>query len=420
MKRRACGRALVAVAGFLICGVANAGSPAGQPSPADSVSPFGQLSDMVVLGDFTSKRASSWNPTGQNRDFWLIPAGGTRVLLEEKGAGAIDHFYWTYIEKDEKKRERLFRGLVLRAFWDGAATPAIEVPLGDFFGVSNGHLRAIKSLAFVTNPGLEATPETWGFNCYLPMPFSTGGRIEIENQSSEQLRIWFHIDYRLFNDPSAIPQQAGRLHSAWHRENTTLGVPFPKGPDSLNLINRWKIENLSGKENYVVLDTGGDGQFVGYFLTVVNLKGDPWTWWGEGDDMIFIDGEGFPPSIHGTGSEEIFGGGACPAVEYSGPYTGFHCVENWGGENFLGTNGMYRFYVNDPIRFRKSIRVTLEHGHGNNKVNDYSSVAFWYQKGVNQKRSPLPPFAERLFRTDYLGAPPWLEDKESTPKKTGP
>ena len=109
---------------------------------------------MVVLEDFTSKRASSWNPTGQNRDFWLVPAGATRVLLEEKGAGTIDHFYWTYIEKDEKKRERLFRGLVLRAFWDGAATPAIEVPLGDFFGVSNGHIRAFKSLAFVTNPGI--------------------------------------------------------------------------------------------------------------------------------------------------------------------------------------------------------------------------------------------------------------------------
>ena len=85
-------------------------------------------------------------------------------------------------------------------------------------------------------------------------------------------------------------------------------------------------------------------------------------WWGEGDDMVFIDGENFPPSIHGTGIEEIFGGGAGPVTEYSGPYTGFHCIENRACHDYWGTNGMYRFYITDPIRFRKSIRVTLEHG----------------------------------------------------------
>ncbi|MFB3902361.1 MAG: glycoside hydrolase family 172 protein [Acidobacteriota bacterium] len=386
-----------------------AGSTAGlRPGMAESLGP---LAEMVLLGDYTSKRASSWNRFGQNKDHVNIAPGGTHVLLEEKGAGIIKHVYWTYIDKDEKRRENLFRGLVFRAFWDGSAKPAIEVPLGDLFGVSNGLLRPIESLAFVTNPGSKAEPDSWGFNCYLPMPFAEGARIEVENQGPAQMRIWYHIDYQLFDSPTAIPPQAGRLHALWRRENLTTGVPFPKGPDKNNMTHRWKIENLTGKENYSILDVEGDGQFVGYFLTVVNLKGDPWTWWGEGDDMVFIDGESFPPSIHGTGSEEIFGGGACPAVEFSGPYTGFHCVENWNGENWLGTNGMYRFYVSDAIRFRKSIRVTLEHGHGNNKANDYSSVAFWYQKGVNQKLPPLPPLSERLHRTEYTNIPKWMEEQ---------
>jgi hypothetical protein len=142
----------------------------------------------------------------------------------------------------------------------------------------------------------------------------------------------------------------------------------------------------------VILDTQGDGQFVGYFMTVVNLRKE---WWGEGDDMIFIDGEPFPPTYHGTGTEEIFGGGACPSKEYTGPYTGFHCIENRDQSPWFGVNGMYRFYVSDPIRFRKSIRVTIEHGHANNLANDYSTLAFWYQSEPNRKRPPLPPLDER-------------------------
>jgi hypothetical protein len=360
---------------------------------------FGNLSEMVLLGDFTSKRASSWNRQGQNQDNVTIPPGETRVLMEESSAGSIDHIYWTYIEANQGRREMLFRGLVLRAYWDGVRTPSIEVPLGDFFGVSNGLLRPINSLAFVSNPGGVNRPNTRGFNCYLPMPFARGARIEIENQASEPTRIWFHIDYRLYGNPAAVPERAGRLHSLWRRENPTTALPSPESNEEAD-----KLQNLTGKDNYVVLDVQGDGQFVGYFLTVVNLKTNR-PWWGEGDDMIFIDGEGFPPSIHGTGSEEIFGGGACPATEFTGPYTGFHCIENWTGK-WLGTNGMYRFYVNDPIRFRKSLRVTLEHGHANNRSNDYSSVAFWYQKGVNGKLPPLPAFSERRFRTDYMPAGP--------------
>jgi hypothetical protein len=137
-------------------------------------------------------------------------------------------------------------------------------------------------------------------------------------------------------------------------------------------------------------------------LGVDNVAG---SWWGEGDDMIFIDGETWPPSFHGTGTEEIFGGGACPSVEYSGPYTGFHLVENRDGEQWYGKNAMYRFFVHDPIRFQKSIRVTIEHGHANDMANDYSSVAYWYQKEPHAPFPPLPSSAERRPITEYPTPP---------------
>ncbi len=345
----------------------------------------GLLSQICLLRDFRSKRASSWDRTGGNEDWIIIPSGQTQVLLEEQNPGCIKHFYWTYIENKEDPRLNIFSGLVLRAFWDGADTPSFEVPLGDFFGISNGQVRPIRSLAFTTNPGFfQETQSSWGFNCYLPMPFTNGARIEIDNQGNLDGRIWFHIDYEVYDTSSVLPADVGRLHAQWNRENPTEAVVPPEGEK--------EIANLSGENNYTILDVEGNGQFVGYFLTVVNFGR---AWWGEGDDMIFIDGEGFPPSIHGTGTEEIFGGGACPINEYAGPYTGFHCIENRSNYRWWGTNGMYRFYLTDPLRFRKSIRVTIEHGHGNDKTNDYSSVAFWYQQGVNRNLPSLPLLAER-------------------------
>ena len=108
--------------------------------------------------------------------------------------------------------------------------------------------------------------------------------------------------------------------------------------------------------------------------------------------MIFIDGEAWPPSFHGTGSEEVFGGGACPNTEYQGPYAGYHIVAN---PDFKGKNAMYRFFVADPVRFQKSIRVTIEHGHANDLSNDYSSTAFWYQQEPHAPFPALPPAEER-------------------------
>ena len=64
---------------------------------------------------------------------------------------------------------------------------------------------------------------------------------------------------------------------------------------------------------------------VGLVLEIDNVAGG---WYGEGDDMVFIDGDTWPPRIHGTGHEEVFGSGACTLREFAGPYAGFHLVEH--------------------------------------------------------------------------------------------
>jgi hypothetical protein len=204
------------------------------------------------------------------------------------------------------------------------------------------------------------------------------------DRESYPLMFWYHIDYE---ERKLDPGEEGRFHAQWRRE--TLTEATDKKTRNVTL---WDGVNLDGRDNYHILSAKGKGKLVGLHLQVDNVAGG---WWGEGDDMVFIDGEPWPPSIHGTGTEEIFGGGACPCSEYTGPYTGIHLIEN---ENFAGKNGMYRWYVADPVSFGESLRMSIEHGHANNFENDYSSVAYWYQSEPHAPFEALPPAAQRLPR----------------------
>ena len=63
-----------------------------------------------------------------------------------------------------------------------------------------------------------------------------------------------------------------------------------------------KKANLTGQDNYVWLDAKGSGQYAGVTMSILQNQDD---WWGEGDDMFFIDGAK-KPSIAGTGAEDYF------------------------------------------------------------------------------------------------------------------
>jgi len=335
--------------------------------------------DLARITDGRSKRASSWDRSGRNTDCILVGPGETAVLADVRGPGSIRHIYFTMIHPNMLD----YRQALLRMFWDGEKQPSVEVPLGDFFCIGGCEVRRFSSYMMAVNRGWELRHANNGLNCYFPMPFAEGARIEIVNQSPRILggifgRLWYHIDYEEWHD--APEADLGRFHAQWRRENPTSRVE-----------SREKFAaNLTGAENYVILDARGRGHVAGLFLQVDNLQGG---WYGEGDDMIFIDGEPWPPSIHGTGTEEIFGGGAGPDREYASLYGGFVLVENREGKKYAGRNAMYRWYVHDPIRFQRSVKMTIEHGHANDFANDYASVAYWYQ------HEPHAPF-------------PWLPDSE--------
>jgi hypothetical protein len=136
-------------------------------------------------------------------------------------------------------------------------------------------------------------------------------------------------------------------------------------------------------------------------------------WWGEGDDMIFVDGEE-TPSLHGTGSEDYFSD-AWGMREDENPFYGCPLQE----EDFqAGSKAtVYRFHIPDPIPFTRSILVSIEHGHANDRADDFSSTAYWYQVEPHRPFPPLPPAERRLLfaleRPDNFILPAW-EKKESS------
>jgi hypothetical protein len=341
------------------------------------------LDNLVIRYNFKSKRISSWDKTGKNRDFISLDAGENKILAEINGPGCIKHFYSGPVSLDPF----FYRNTVLKIYWDGEENPSVKVPLGDFFGIGHCKPMQFNSLLISVNPGnpfQKEQTDKYGTNryaatCNFPMPFSQSARIELENQSDIPIEgYWYNIDYHQYEK---LDDNIYRFHASWNREITKA-----EG-EAKNNKNKplWLGVNLDGKENYVILETKGDGQMVGFILNVDNIAGD---WWGEGDDMVFIDGDTWPPSIHGTGTEEIVGGGSCPGKEYNTACYGFNLLSN---HNWYRQNSLYRFFLLDPIRFKKSIRYTIEHGHANNFENDYSSVAYWYQMEPHEKFTILLP-----------------------------
>ena len=342
----------------------------------------GPLDQLYRLQSSTTARVSSADPTGGNHDWLDIAPGETKTLADITGPAIIRRFYMAPLADDRMR----FRKLTLRMYWDDEKTPSVEVPFGDFYGCGLGTLRYFQSLAVNVNKG-PRPGDFDGVASYLPMPFARRARITLENDGNVAgFRVWFHIDYESY--PGGLPADTGRLHAQWRRDPQTK---VPANVTRNSTLGDDAVRNTGGKDNYVILDAKGRGSYVGLFLTIDNQAGG---WYGEGDDMIFIDGAAKPAYL-GTGHEEVFNAGCCPDEEFWGPYTGFYLIENRDAR-FGGKNQMYRFYVNDPVRFQKQIRVTIEHGHANNFENDYTSTAFWYQQEPHAPFPTLPPAAERV------------------------
>ena len=351
-----------------------------------------------------TRRCSSWDTAGRNNDAWHIEPGETRVLADIKGPGCLTHIWMTQAEH--------YRECLLKITWDNARRPSVLCPLGDFFGLGHGIVNSYESFLFTASTrSNNQFNRGCALNCYAPMPFAERAVVELVNESSEPHRQYFYVDYETHPEPQT---SQGYFHGEFRRENPFggWGHEIQVNSKPANIANK---AQTAWKNNYVILDTAGRGHYVGCNLSVTNFQG---TWWGEGDDMIWVDGYKWPPDLHGTGSEDYLNQawGMQPnafARNGSSIFEG-NTLHAPGSALWQGNGGYQTSYVHhleNPVRFEREIKVTIEHGHGNHLCNEMSSVAYWYA----DKPTPavkVPPVARRMpVLRDNQGK--WLYDKKN-------
>lgn len=250
-----------------------------------------------------------------------LKAGERKVLAEASGTPGVIRRIWVTIND---RSPRMLRGLRLEMFWDGAPTPAVSAPLGDFFCHSLGRISAFQNALF-------ASPEGRSFNCYIPMPFRRGMKIAVINESGVDLDAFFYdLDY-------------------------TLGDEH--GPDALYFHAHWRREHpTSCRKDYVFLPkVNSRGRFLGVnFGVIADQRQFFKSWWGEGEVKFYIDNDAEHPTLCGTGTEDYIGTGWGQG-QYASLYQGCP-VADWEGMQY----GFYRLHVPDPIYFYENIRGTIQ------------------------------------------------------------
>jgi hypothetical protein len=266
-------------------------------------------------------KAAASNAGRKGSAFFILKAGEQRTLAEvPAGSGMVRRIWMTLNDRSPK----MLRGMRIDMYWDGARTPAVSAPLGDFFGVGLGRAVAFQSALF-------SSPEGRSFNASVPMPFRKGMRIVLSNETDQvQPQVYYDIDYTLGD---THPADALYFHAVFRRENPT------KLQRDYELL-----PHLTGKGRYLGTNVGVivDGQKYGA------------SWWGEGEVKIYLDGDKELPTLSGTGSEDYIGTGYGLGA-YSHQFQGA-TIADAGKQRYA----FYRYHVNDPVYFHREIRVTLQ------------------------------------------------------------
>ena len=364
------------------------------------------LDSIDSIREGNTGRISSYEKSGGNADFIRIPPGESIIIADIQGPGRITHLWMTSWGN--------YRNILLKMTLDNNDFPSVHVPYGDFFGQGNCYVNSFQSAYFTSSTDSNnKMNELTAMNCYLPMPFRTRATIELINESDKEHIQYYYIDYETYEEINQLGPNPAYLHSEFRSECPFRGwgpeirVNTPESDSVLN-IGRKAWEN-----NYIIMETKGKGHYIGCFFNVINTTAKEfgsyelpnYSWWGEGDDMIWVDGYKWPPDIHGTGSEDYFNqalGMQRNAFLRNG--TAIHEFDTGGYST------SYVFHIENPVRFQKEIKVTIEIGHANHLGNDISSVAFWYAQEPTPVISP-PSVKLRQPRVKKDGI--WVNDKDS-------
>jgi hypothetical protein len=361
----------------------------------------------VVPEGVESRWASAENPKGERgaggqandgrkgKACYPFKAGETLTLAEAHGTSGMVRRIWVTIND---RSPEMLRGIRLDMFWDEATKPAVSAPIGDFFSQGLGKMATFQSALF-------ASPEGRSFNCYIPMPFRTGMKIQVTNESGKDLAMFFYdVDYTVGDK---LGDNVLYFHAHWRRENpTTMQKDFEILP------------KVAGHGRYLGCNIGAKADKSLYSE----------SWWGEGEVKVYLDGDEQFPTLCGTGTEDYIGTGWGQG-QYANLYQGCQLADKAGMQYCF-----YRLHVPDAIYFHKDCRVTIQQigcwGPGNRedlhkagkpvylagkgrvpadlspgaaseyglfeRQDDWSACAWFYLDKPTNSLSPLAPVAERV------------------------
>ncbi|OOQ60844.1 glycoside hydrolase family 172 protein [Mucilaginibacter pedocola] len=258
------------------------------------------------------------NNTAKGHPADSIPAGAAKALLDIQGEGVIKRIWVTINDRSPQ----MLRGLKIEMFWDGETKPAVSAPFGDFFGAGLAKTSAFENELF-------ANPEGRSFICYIPMPFKTGAKIVVTNESGVSLHdIYFDVDYLL----GANAGNSLYFHTYWHRDTSTM----------------------LAKDFELLPRVEGKGRFLGVNIGVNANPQYRKSWFGEGEVKMFVDDDKAYPTLNGTGTEDYIGTGWGQGkyiTRYSGCTIASDSLLQWA---------FYRYHVPDPVFFKTALRITMQ------------------------------------------------------------
>jgi hypothetical protein len=275
----------------------------------------------------------------------IIIKAGAKGEITLNGTGVVKQLY---ISANPNTPET-WRNTRFIINWDGNETKSIDVPLGYFFG------NADYASMFQCNSMLSGITTDGAYSMF-PMPYEKGAKMVFYNQNKEDIEL--EIKMNIEKKDSLRPNN-GRFHATFSEVQ-----PYDKNYDSLPRFGK------SPKPFLVTLEkNSGPGKYVGTLMHVAWPHKD--IWWGEGDWLFWTDEEGFPPSYHGTGTEEYFNSGWC--------YFDRKAISGYIKMR-PGNVNVYSYHLNDAFQFTKNIRVAVEIWWWPNEImkSIYGSTAFWY------------------------------------------
>ena len=284
----------------------------------------------------------------------MVEPRSSVVFSEIAGPGIINSLWLTTFPTSEAEDLELASKVLLNIYWDHSESPAVSVPLSDFFCQS-------QKLQEIQNHFFHATNNQLLFTSTIPMPFRKMVRFQVSNPLEKAFELFYGIDLEF----KEVAADALYLHTHWQQSiDLPSDAPFT-----------------------VLPETSGQGRYLGTHLSLRQQNPLPgWPWYTR-PMTVFLDTKTRKePALHIKTLDDFFGSGWWDREPehntYAYPFIGRPLVETDqdGGLRIA----LYKYHVNDPWWFHESIRLEIGENWnwGNQHISpgDWTTTAFFYLK----------------------------------------